>query len=263
VSLPWRDEVAVHLGPRSVAVARRGRVATAEVPAGAAPGDVGPAVECLARLAAAEGARAGAARVVVADHWARYAVVPWSGARLDAAGRLRLARYLLADTYGEEVAGWAVALDDGPPGRPILACALPQALRGTLEEALSPARLRLASLRPQLVAAFNAWRRRLPADDAWFATVDEGSLAAVHLSRGGWDRVHVARTSPDWVVELERLQALGQVTQGSGRPGRVFVEAPAALRRGAPAGAGLEWLEEEAALDEGTRARAMLRRARA
>jgi len=263
VSRLWPLEIAVHLGPGRVALARRGgALAELPVPEGAA-GDVGPAMARLSELVAELSGRGGVARVVVADDWARYAVVPWPEARLDAAGRIRHARFLLSDTYGEEVAGWDVALADAPPGRPYLACALPEALKGALEDALAPARLKLASLRPQLVAAYSAWRRRLPWDDAWFVSVDEGSLSAVHLSRGEWDRVHVARLSPDWIVELERLQALGRLTRASGSPGRMFVEAPAALRRGAPAGTGIEWLEERADPGERARALALLRRARA
>jgi hypothetical protein len=110
-----------------------------------------------------------------------------------------------------------------------------------------------------MIVAFNAWRHRLPADDAWFVSVDDGSLSAVHLSDGAWDRVHTARLSPGWSVELERLQAFGRLTRGDGAPGRMFVDAPAWMRRGAAASAGFEWLEG----DDGGQAHelALLRRA--
>jgi hypothetical protein len=251
VSPRWRDEVAIYLAPRRLALVRRRRglrrraVAAAEVavPDGA-PGDAGPALARLADVLADPAWHGGAARVVVADDpWARFGVVPWPAARLDAAGRLALARCVLADAFGEGVSDWAVTLADAPPGRPFVACAVPATLRGALEEALAPARLALVSLRPQLVAAFGAWRRRLP-PDGWFVSVTDGSLSAVQLRGGAWDRVHVARLSPDWRVELERLQAFGRLTQAAGEGGRLFVSAPAALRRGAAAGDGIEWLEE-------------------
>ena len=151
---------------------------------------------------------------------------------------------MLGDSYGEAVADWAVTLADTPPGRSYVACAMPAALPGALEDTLAPAQLELVSLQPQLVVAFNAWRHRLPADEAWFVSVDFGSLSALHLSRGAWDRVHMARLSPDWGVELERLLAFGKLTRAAGLPGRMFVDAPTWMRRGAPAGPGIEWLEE-------------------
>ncbi len=248
----WRDEVAIYLAPRKLALVRRARgvrpriVAATElaVLAGTA-GDTGPVLARLAEVLAESTWHGGAARAVVADHpWARYGVVPWPAARLDAAGRLTHARCVLGDAYGEAVADWAVTLADTPPGRAYVACAMPAALRSALEDTLAPARLTLVSLQPRLIVAFNAWRHRLPADDAWFVTVDDGSLSAAHLSGGAWDRVHMARLGADWGVELERLQAFGRLTRSGGAPGRMFVDAPGWMRRAAPAGDGIEWLEE-------------------
>lgn len=252
MSPPWRDQIAIYLAPRKLALVRRARrlrsriVAATEVavPAGALA-DTGPVLARLAGLLAEPTWQGAAARVVVADHpWARYAVVPWPSSRLDAAGRVTQARYVLGDAYGEAVADWAVTLADSPPGRPYLACAIPATLRGALEDTLAPARLSLVSLQPQLMVAFQAWRRRLPADDAWFVRVDDGSLSALHLSHGAWDRVHMARLPADWTIELERLQAFGRLTGAAGAPGRILVDAPAGMRRGAGTMAGIEWLTE-------------------
>jgi hypothetical protein len=252
VSPLWRDEIAIYVAPRRIALARRARgvrprvIAETEVAVLAGTfGDVGPVIARLADVLSEPTWQDATARVVVADSWARYGIVPWPATRLDAAGRLTHARYVLGDAYGEAVADWAVTLADGPPGRSYVACAMGAALRSALEATLAPARLSLVSLQPQLVVAFNAWRHRLPAEDTWFVSVEDGSLAAVHLTDGAWDRVHMARLSPDWSVELERLQAFGSLIRGAGARGRMFVDAPTWMRRGAAANAGIEWLEEE------------------
>jgi hypothetical protein len=252
VSPLWRDEVAICLAPRKLALVRRARglrprvVAATELagPAGMT-GDVGPVLARLAEVLAEPTWHNAAARVVVADHpWARYGIIPWPAARLDAAGRLAHARCVLGDTHGEAVSLWAVTLGDTPPGHFYVACAMPSKVQSALEETLAPARLALVSLQPQLIVAYNAWRHRLPADDAWFVRVDDGSLSAVHISNGTWDRVHMARLSPDWSVELERLQAFGRFTRAAGTAGRMFVDAPPWMRRGLAASGGIEWLEE-------------------
>ena len=247
----WRDEIAVFLAPHKLALVRRARglrqrvIAATElaVPLGAV-GDVGPVLARLAETLTDPTWHGATVRAVVADHtWARYCVVPWPMTRLDAAARLTRARYLLGDAYGEVVAGWTITLADTPPGRSYVACAMPAALRIGLEDALAPARLTLLSLQPQLVVAFNAWRHRLPADDTWFVSADQGSLSAVHLENGAWNRVHMARLSADWGVELQRLRALDSLTRAGGAPGRMFVVAPAWMRRGVAASTGIEWLE--------------------
>lgn len=215
MSLLWRDGIGIFLAPRKVALVRRAggllRRVIAATELAVPAGDFGDLDSVLSRLShvlsepAWQGARV---RAVVADHpWARYGIVPWPGTRLDAAGRLTHARYVLGDLYGEAVADWAVTLADTPPGRSYLACAMPSAFRSALLEVLLPAKLTLVSLQPQLVVAFNSWRHRLPADDTWFVAVEDGAMSALHLTRGAWDRVHLARLPSNWSVELERLQA--------------------------------------------------------
>jgi hypothetical protein len=251
VSPLWRDEVAIFLAPRRLALARRGRgvqprivAATELAVAAGTPGDVGPALARLAEVLTEPTWHGAAARVVVADAYARYGIVPWPGTRLDPTARLTHARYVLGDAYGEGVTDWAVTLADTPPGRSYVACAMPSNLRDALEQTLAPAQLTLVSLQPQLVVAFNAWRHRLPADDVWFVSVDDGALSAVHLSHGSWDRVHMARLSADWRVELARLQAFARVTRAAGAVGRMFVDAPAWMRGSPDASDGIEWLTE-------------------
>jgi hypothetical protein len=254
VSPLWRDEIAIYLAPRKLALVRRARglkprvvaATVLAIPAGTV-GDVGPVLARLADVLTDPAWHGAAVRAVVADHpWVRYGIVPWPTTRLDAAGRLAHARYLLGDTYGEAVADWVVTLADTPPGRSYVACAMPATLRSALADTLAPARLALVSMQPRLIVAFNAWRHRLPADDCWFVSVHDGSLSAVHVSNGAWDRVHMARLSPDSSVELERLQAFGRVTRAAGALVRMFVDAPAWMRRGTAASAGIEWLEEGA-----------------
>jgi hypothetical protein len=220
-------------------------VAASEValPSGADAG-VAPVLSRLSDVLADRTWHGAAARVVVVDHpWVRYGIVPWPQAQLDEAGRLAHARFILGDAYGAAVADWALTLADTPPGRAYVACAMPEALPGTLRDVLAPARLTLVSLQPRLIASFNAWRHRIPADDAWFVCMDEGSLAAAHLRKGAWDRVHVARPGPDWRLELERLQAFDRTTRTARDTGCMLVEAPAWMRTPGTPGDGIEWLD--------------------
>ena len=248
----WRDEVAIYLAPRKIALARRTRglkphlASATEISVAGHFGDVAPTLSRLAAVLAEPTWQDASARVIVADPWARYGIVPWPDLRLDNDGRLSHARYVLAESYGDVVSDWSVALADTPPGRAYVACAMPQPLRSGLEEVLVGARLKLASLQPQLIVAFNAWRQQLPTDDAWFVSLDDGSLAAVHLSQGAWDRVHMARLSQDWGVELERLRTFSRLSRTGSVASRMFVDAPTWMRSMQIARASseeFEWLE--------------------
>jgi hypothetical protein len=243
------------VAPRKIALARRTRgikprlESATEIAVAGHFGDFGPSLARLADVLAEPTWQDAVARVIVADAWARYGIIPWPNLRLDDDGRLRHARYVLAENYGDAVSDWNVSLADTPPGRAYVACAMPSPLKSGLEEVLASARLKLVSLRPQLIVSFNAWRHCLPPDNAWFVCLDEGSLAAVHLSRGAWDRVHLARLSQDWAIELERLRTFGRLSRNSAADVRMLVDAPMWMRKSQAARStsdDLEWLEPDA-----------------
>lgn len=251
----WRDEIGIYLAPHKLALTRLGRGVRPQQLAQAGwvnevAGDsnwsaVLGALDAL--LAKPEWQRA-AVRVVVADHWVRYAMVPYAAALSGEAERMTHARHVLTGIYGDVVSQWTLTLNDARPGMAQVACALPAALIEELQLILTRHNLPLKSLQPQLISAYNHWRDRLPDGGAWFVSIEQGTLAAARLVRGSWDRVHSVRIGADWAIELRRLQTFGRLANNSAQEGSVFVDAPAGLRIAAGAsGTDLVWLEEELA----------------
>ncbi len=255
----WRDEIGVLFAPRRLVLARVSR--------GLRPRRLGsefcdvplghfatwePALASLReRLSSAEWKNANV-RVVVADHWVRYMIVPWVADLTDEAERLTHARHLLSQAYGE-MDDWIVTLSGVVPGRPQIATALPGALLTGLMKDIAASGNHLISTQPQLVTAFNAAAPRLPRTPCWFVSVNEGSLAAAHVTTNGWDRVHAVRIGSDWSAELRRLRLFGRIASSNESEERVFVHAPVWLRPASNDGNdGLEWLQEDSPCDSTT-----------
>ena len=156
-------------------------------------------------LAGAEWRQANA-RVVIADHWVRYAVVPWRRELTDDAERLAHGRLILRQVYGDEMGGWTMQLGQTVTGCAQLICAIPAALLADVGLMLQQSALRLVSLQPHLVASFNRWRSRMPESGGWFVAVDDGSLAAARLEGDNWVEVHGIRVGRDWAADLNRLR---------------------------------------------------------
>jgi hypothetical protein len=207
-------------------------------------------VEALGTLLAAEPWRAARIRVVLADHWARYAIVPWVAALSSNEERLAHGRQLLASLYGEAVAGWEVRISEAPPGATRVVCAISGELIAAVRSLCLTHGCKLLALESQLVASYAAWRHALPVSNAWFVSIEQGSMAAARLARHGWDRVHVVRIGSDWTRELKRLQTFGRLASHVPEEGKVYVEAPHAWREVAVAAAGaadvggLQWLDD-------------------
>jgi hypothetical protein len=257
VSPLWRDEVGAYLSPHRLCLVRMKRGAKPTPAAeyeqrfeGAKGDSWSVALEALTQMLTQSPWSGARTRVVLADHWARYAIVPWVASLSSAQERLAHGRQLLTSLYGDAVAGWDLRISDAPPQATRVICAVPGELIEGVRAACAAHGGTLLSLQPQLVAAYEAWRPSLPPSNAWFVSIEQGSLAAARLGQHGWDRVHGVRIGSDWMRELKRLQTFGRLASNSPQEGQVYVDAPHAWREvaagttAATDTTGLQWLEE-------------------
>jgi hypothetical protein len=252
VSPLWRDEVGIHLSPERVLMIRVRRGFRRKVVAShghtilcgdfndwTAPLGV---LDHLLDRPEWQGARA---RVVLADCWVRYALVPWAAQLTSADEQMNHARQVLVRLYGSAVSEWQTCLSQAPPGYARLACAMPAALLTALRDVHARHSTRLLSLQPQLLVSYANWRNQLPASGAWFVTIGAGTLVAARLGSRTWDRIHNLRIGADWTRDLQRLQVFGRLASTRAEEGRVYVDAPTAWREVAEAAArNVQWLEE-------------------
>lgn len=257
----WRDEIGVLITPRRLVFARMGRglqprrmvEARAQVDGGRFA-NWEPALAVLREQLGQPAWTNANVRVVVADQWVRYMIVPWEPDLKDEAERVIHARHLLAQAYGD-MEDWTLTLSEAAAMQCRVATAIPTALLSSLASEFAASGSRVVSTQPRLIAAFNQAAPRLPQAACWFVAVDDGSLAAAHATPQGWDRVHAIRIGSDWNTELKRLRLFGRMVGGHENEERVFVDAPAWLRPAANDGDdGLEWLEVNDPPDRSTAA---------
>lgn len=248
----WRDECGIYLSPHQVCLVHLKR--------GVRPAlgsedqlpveDVGAsdwtgALEVLKRKMDSLQAVPNRLRVLLADHWVRYAVLPWHAELSSHSDSAEHARALLADLYGDVLRDWQVMLSDAPPGQSRVACAVPSTLLEALQALAARHRVQVGSIQPHLIAALNCWRDRLPRTPFWFVAIERGCLAAARVGLAGLDRVHTARIGADWARELRRLQTFGRLVGGVGEALPVLVDAPTSWRvLAADSIPEVQWLED-------------------
>lgn len=138
-------------------------------------------------------ARGGALHVVLSDHFARYAVVPWSPGLVRDAERVAFARLTFSQTYGVLSDDWEIALDENLQAAPVIACALDRAFLQSLREICSARRMRLVSVAPAFVRALNRHRSALRGDSFWVARVESGRLTLALRDAGVWAALRTRR----------------------------------------------------------------------
>lgn len=146
-----------------------------------------PAIAALGKLLEKQGSAD--ASVVLSGPFARYLIVPWSDAVSGEEELTALARHRCGQVYGPLAGDWEVRLSIGGFGAPMLACGVERGLLEALRQACEAAGVRLASVQPALMAAFNHWRGEM-SGGGWFGIAEAGRLTLALAYQGGWHAVH-------------------------------------------------------------------------
>ncbi|MFN7085527.1 MAG: hypothetical protein ACK4N4_02730 [Burkholderiales bacterium] len=147
--------------------------------------------------------------IVLSNHFVRYALTPSDTAVSGTAEEHALARFYFTKVHGERARSWEVRLDDAARGTPRLACAIDAALLEALRACFPPrGRMKLVSVQPLLMSAFNCWRREFPPGGAWLLLLEAGRACLGLLVGRNWISVqNVKGHFPDeqaWVELLDR-----------------------------------------------------------
>jgi hypothetical protein len=129
-------------------------------------------------------------RLVLANEFVRYTLVPWKAERLTEAEREQFARALLLERYGEREHIWHLALEPQRFEKPALAAAIEADLMAALQSLAARNGYRLISMIPALVDEINRHRRQLGKVTAgWLVDASDGRLASLAFVGGAWVQV--------------------------------------------------------------------------
>lgn len=214
MSLSWLDRLSLYVHPRRVVLERRSwrgavcrQVLDTAPPAAGGP-DWQPALAAVAGVLAADGRRGGRAAVVVADHFVRYAVLPWSDEVSGEGARRAVAQALLRNALGERAEGLEIALDRPRFRQPGLAAGIERAFLDELRAVLRRQHIVMTSLQPRLVRELAAGRRQLGSFDGWFVSAEAERLTLAGIAAGSLVALRNQRVSPDSLTaELSALLA--------------------------------------------------------
>ncbi|BCX67325.1 hypothetical protein [Pseudomonas izuensis] len=188
------------------------------------------ALETLDRLLG-EHARAGSElTVVISGHFSRFCLVPWSDQIGSPDELLGFAQLCFEDLYGAPSQPWSLVLSAEPAGYDRIATALPQDLLERLRTLVSGRGLRLRSVQPYLMAAFNHFDRSFDAGDFLFVVAEPVRSVLLLAREGRWTAVRSVGSS-DSDAALSAL--IGRESQlqasTSERPLNVYLHAPARI----------------------------------
>lgn len=254
MSPSWRDRIHIALCPDRVLVVRfrrglRRRVAEKNTLVCPAHDPAGPdaaipiwqsAVDALSGAVQSWKGGAADATLILSNHFVRYLLVPWSDALNGEQETKDFARHCFLQTYGDAAASWDIRLGSDGAGAPRVASAVEPALLEAVARAFRASPLRLRSVQPYLMAAYNQWRHSFHDKTAWFALAERNRLCLARFHQNHW---HSLRTIPVRDSIDAALPALLQreayLTNLPASDANVFVCGAEPDRSGLPAQTGL------------------------
>jgi len=199
VSLSWlkRKHLRIGLGVKRIMVAGTKAI---ELPTGE---DWRVAVDALPALLKAQKSRE--ASVVLADQFARYALLPHNDAVKTDEQWLALARHRFSALHGAVSAEWDVKVTSTAPLGPRLACAVDRELLERLMHPFVACGVQLVSVQPFLVAAFNRIRKTVGNGSCWIVVEEPGRLTLALIQRGAWVAIRSRRADARWRMQLPEI----------------------------------------------------------
>ena len=162
-----------------------------------------PALDALPEILKAHRGREAA--LVLADQFARYALLPHNDAIKTPAQWLALARHRFSALHGAISAEWEVKVTQTAPLGARLACAVDRELIEQLAGAFVASSVKLISVQPFLVAAFNRIRQTVGNGSCWIVVEEPGRLTLALLQRGAWVAIRSRRSDERWRMVLPEI----------------------------------------------------------
>ncbi|UZE09766.1 hypothetical protein [Pseudomonas sp. B21-053] len=188
------------------------------------------ALETLDRLLGEHAHTGAELSVVVSGHFSRFCLVPWSDQISSPDELLGFAQLCFEDLYGVPTQAWSLVLSAEPAGYDRIASALPRDLLDRLRSLVSARGLRLRSVQPYLMAAFNHFDKSFDAGDFLFVVAEPVRSVLLLAREGRWTSVRSVGSSDSDTALTALIGREGQLqASSSDRPLNVYLHAPARI----------------------------------
>jgi hypothetical protein len=127
-----------------------------------------------------------AGTLVISNHFVRYLLVPWNDQLSTPDEWQAMVRHCFHQVYGDAAERWECRWSGGGFGRPLIASAIDPELLMALHEVAQETGVKLDSVQPYLMAAFNYWRRCMISDNACFLLTEPGRVCLACFHGGQW-----------------------------------------------------------------------------
>ncbi|WP_342622292.1 hypothetical protein [Pseudomonas alkylphenolica] len=183
------------------------------------------ALDTLRSLLADQSCKGGELQLLLSAQYCRFCLVPWSAAIGRPDELHHYARACFEAHYGQSLDGWRLVVSPEAAGAARIATAVPEALLQRLHEHCRELGLRLRSVRPYLMAAYNRFAEQLGQSDFLFVLAEPQRTVCLLAQNGVWQQIST-QGGCDSDAALQALIARQCELNAQDRELPVFLHAP-------------------------------------
>lgn len=164
-------------------------------------------------------------KIILASDFVRYLSLPAQQVNMSQEEKLAYAIAAYHEVYGDSVDAWDVKLNDVAPRQPTIAAAIDKTLLHALSQLANKYQLKLVSVQPYLMSAFNALSNQIKNVSGYLVIVELKRLLLINLQKGHCQNLRTFSSSSDWQFELKDLLARELLMVETSNP-ELFIYAP-------------------------------------
>lgn len=147
--------------------------------------------------------------VIVSNHFARYAVIPWNTELAVEVERQAYMQHCFNLVYGEPAKAWDLRMSEPDFGKPAIASAIHLSLLNALHDVFTEADMTLSAIYPQLMLAINQTlsevKKQKKALSYWLVAIQSERVCLTLLIDGGWRLVKNVAIEADVSAQVTAL----------------------------------------------------------
>jgi hypothetical protein len=145
--------------------------------------------------------------LVLSSDFVRYQLLPAQQVAMNAAEKLAYAAAAYKEIYGAETDGWKIKLHDTGFEQASIAAAIDESFLDKLEQVSQQHKIKLVSVQPYLMGAYNSSRNRLSKLNGYFVIVESAKILLLNLQLGQCQHLRMGVIGHDWQQDLKQLLA--------------------------------------------------------
>lgn len=150
-------------------------------------------------------------KIIVANDFLRYLMLPCSPISMRPAEQHAYALATYREVYGAVADSWHIKLHDAAPNQATLVAALDENLLETLKKISLKYQLKLVSVQPNLMRVFNGLSKQMGKLNGYLAivelSVESKRLLLLSILKGQCQNLRTIAVTDDWQLELKNLLA--------------------------------------------------------